>query len=465
MRRNQSLFMLAVSIWATGCGVEKVNSENTVEQINSTDGGGEAATDGGVADGGPAVTPPIEDPKCLWGETENADGVCGSEAISTNYVTNAEVALSGDGKTFVTSNTYRKSTNWLFRLSMYVLETGTWKMQQVEEHFPYDSIKDISISHDGDVVATVDGQYLEVFVRTAGVWQLSFLRKICSDYCQRNSVAVSADGLRIAVSEAGRNDLTGWISIFRRDTGTWTKEAELRAPNGDPNDAFGTALSFSEDGKTLAVSAIGEDGNGLSGPTDNSLFDSGAVYVFVEGAGTVKWSEAAYIKPEVIQTGDRFGISLALSYDGKTLAVGADGEDSVEKESGAAYVFEKRSMGWKEVAKLKAESPSEYDNFGRSLSLSGKAGYLLVGAPNDDSCGIGLNQVTVRNCAESGTAFLFRASANRWKPDGTLKSSESQVNALFGSSVSISSDGRVMLIAAERANRGFLFEWPLTVAQ
>ena len=83
---------------------------------------------------------------------------------------------------------------------------------------------------------------------------------------------------------------------------------------GDENfDDFGASMSLSEDGKTLAVGAPSSDANGLQ---------SGQVKIY-------GWDEAAL---NYKQFGDRlsggegddyFGISLSLSADGKTLAVGS----------------------------------------------------------------------------------------------------------------------------------------------
>ena len=63
------------------------------------------------------------------------------------------------------------------------------------------------------------------------------------------------------------------------------------------------------------------DGNQL----DNSLDQSGAVYVFTSQDGD-EWLQQSYIKAPNPDAGDGFGRSLDLY--GDTLAVGATGEDS-----------------------------------------------------------------------------------------------------------------------------------------
>lgn len=161
------------------------------------------------------------------------------------------------------------------------------------------------------------------------------------------SVALSADGNTMAISALGEDgnaagldgDPTsdsapdaGAVHLYRRDptTGGWTQQAYVKPFNTNANDYFGWKVALSGDGDTLAVSATQEDSNakGVDGnPIDNSVEDSGAVYVF--GFDAINgWTQRAYLKPTNTGAGDNFGASLALSAEGYTLAIGADGEDS-----------------------------------------------------------------------------------------------------------------------------------------
>jgi hypothetical protein len=57
---------------------------------------------------------------------------------------------------------------------------------------------------------------------------------------------------------------------------------------------------------------------------DNVAVRAGAVYVFVRSAGA--WRQQACIKASNPDLGDGFGTALALSADGRTLAVGSRGK-------------------------------------------------------------------------------------------------------------------------------------------
>jgi hypothetical protein len=94
----------------------------------------------------------------------------------------------------------------------------------------------------------------------------------------------------------------------------------LKATNAGAGDLFGYEVDFSRDGMFLAISAPGE-GSTNNDPLDNTAKCAGAVYVFENGAGS--WSEKAYLKADTPSELDVFGQSLSLDADGSTLAVGA----------------------------------------------------------------------------------------------------------------------------------------------
>ena len=96
----------------------------------------------------------------------------------------------------------------------------------------------------------------------------------------------------------------------------------VKASNTEAGDFFGQSVAVSADGDTLAIGASSEASNatGLGGnQSDNSANGAGAVYVFTRDAGV--WSQQAYVKASNTGAFDSFGVSVALSADGNTLAV------------------------------------------------------------------------------------------------------------------------------------------------
>ncbi|MFG1497819.1 FG-GAP repeat protein [Saccharospirillum sp. HFRX-1] len=67
-------------------------------------------------------------------------------------------------------------------------------------------------------------------------------------------------------------------------TDNWTDESYIKASNTDASDFFGTSLSLSGDGNTLAVGAPGEDSSatGINGDQapEKKASASGAVYLY-----------------------------------------------------------------------------------------------------------------------------------------------------------------------------------------
>ena len=102
----------------------------------------------------------------------------------------------------------------------------------------------------------------------------------------------------------------------------------------------------------MAVSAPQEDGKsrGINGNQEElGASEAGAVYFYTRSGTT--WTQQAYVKSSNSEASDEFGSSIALSQDGKTMLVGARGEDSGAKgvngnqadnsvrDAGAAYLF------------------------------------------------------------------------------------------------------------------------------
>ncbi len=179
------------------------------------------------------------------------------------------------------------------------------------------------------------------------------------------SAATGINGDQTSNAAAG----SGAVYVFTRTGTTWSQQAYVKASNTGANDLFGCSVALSADGSTLAVGAYGEDSaaTGINGDqTSNAAADSGAVYVFTRTGTT--WSQQAYVKASNTGAGDYFGISVALSADGSTLAVGALHEDSAATgingdqtsnaaaSSGAVYVFTRTGTTWSQQAYVKASN-------------------------------------------------------------------------------------------------------------
>jgi FG-GAP repeat len=148
--------------------------------------------------------------------------------------------------------------------------------------------------------------------------------------------------------------------------------------------------------------------------------------------------------------GDQFGMSVAVSGDGSTLAVGAPAEDSAltgvtpgsiddatagngATNSGAVYVFARIAGVWTQQAYVKASNTAASDAFGGALALSNDGNTLAVGA---------------RNQAGSGAAYVFARAAGAWTQQAFLKAANANANDLFGTAVALSADGGTLAVGA-----------------
>jgi len=285
----------------------------------------------------------------------------------------------------------------------------------------------------------------------------------------------------------------------------------FKASNTEANDWFGKTLAISGDGKTLAIAAYNEDnktagvvnherGDVFIDPPniDTTLKSFGAVYIFTRDTNGY-WSEQSYIKASNPGANDWFGKSLALSFDGNTLAVGATGEASpstfntvynistdfptpttdtiVKNNTGAAYIFKRTVINvpvsppttptttfkaniWSQQAYIKASNHDIGDVFGESISLSRDGKLLAIGAPGEDSDATGMSKTIVANnnaATNAGAVYVYiLGSNNNWGLDAYVKANNSAVvNATinsggrFGTSVSISGDGSTFAVGAE----------------
>ncbi|WP_192954723.1 beta strand repeat-containing protein [Gallaecimonas mangrovi] len=233
----------------------------------------------------------------------------------------------------------------------------------------------------------------------------------------------------------------------------------FKASNAGASDNFGKSVALSRDGSTMVVGAYEESGDASSttaSPNDNATY-AGAAYVFVKDSDG-NWSQSGYLKASNAGSGDEFGVSVAVSDDGATIAVGADLEDGDASStvanpndnalnSGAAYVFSKDSDGnWSQSAYIKASNAGQGDYFGLSLSLSSDGTELAVGAYLESGDASSTAASPNDNASDAGAAYVFSLSGSNWVQDAYLKASNAESSDYFGAAVSLSADGATLAV-------------------
>jgi len=250
-----------------------------------------------------------------------------------------------------------------------------------------------------------------------------------------HSCSISSDGTR-AIVAAHYDDATGGADsgaayIFVQDGSSWVQESKLVPSDSEADAQFGYSCSISSDGTRAIVGAHFDDATGG--------YNSGAAYVFTR-SGT-SWVQESKLVPSDSEAGARFGNSCSISSDGTRAIVGARLDDATGGlNSGAAYVFTRSGTSWAQEIKLVPSDSEVSAYFGNSCSISSDGTRAIVGAYLDDATG----------GANSGAAYVFTRSGTSWAQEIKLVPSDSEADAYFGQSCSISSDGTCAIVGAHQ---------------
>jgi hypothetical protein len=262
------------------------------------------------------------------------------------------------------------------------------------------------------------------------------------------SVKVPVDSLISAASKnyfilAQRADDSVRSTQYTLSNYSITKAMEfVKASNTGRGDQFGFSTKLSADGKTLAVGAPDEDGDGSV-----MAQDSGAVYLFAQGDDG-RWTQTAQLKAANTQPKVEFGFALALSADGKTLAVGAPKQGVDGKNSGGVYLFENKGEKWQQTAHLQGSNTHAGDYFGFALAFNADATTLAVGSPADDAATKGINNKRRAKSQNSGAVYLFKKAHSQWQQSAYIKASNTGEDDQFGYALALNTQGNTLAIGA-----------------
>src|SRR6202035_2938852 len=244
------------------------------------------------------------------------------------------------------------------------------------------------------------------------------------------AVAVTGDGTTIALTGGGK------VYVFAKHAAGWRRTAKLSVPSGT-SAGLGSGISISEQGTTIAT----------GGPSLDS--DRGSVYVLTRArsGGWTGQVGLSMLTASPGTAGDSLGDSVAMSEDGTTIVSGATG---VNHGQGATYTFTAGAHGWsseREAATLTASLSLATDDFGASVATSADGSTIVVGAPYE----------LLGPFRDAGAAFVFSKTASGWtsaKPIAELTAAQGQAGDGFGASVTISSDGKTIVVAAPEVTVG-----------
>ena len=256
------------------------------------------------------------------------------------------------------------------------------------------------------------------------------------------SLDVTAEGNIIVLGAPGSYNYTdrpGYVQVYslvsndEAGDDTWNQIGQDIIGEAD-GDEFGYSVSISEDGKTIAVGAI-----------KGAMYNLGYVRIYHHlGNDGTRWGQIGEDIDGELDYG-YFGVSVSLSADGSTIAIGAKYNDDNGDASGQVKVYRIDSEGssWERlVQSIYGDNAGDW--FGASVSLSPDGNTLAIGAPgyreDDDRPGY------VR-------AFSLESSLNTgsWIQIGQDIIGEANGDE-FGFSVSLSDDGKILAVGARDAD-------------
>jgi hypothetical protein len=257
------------------------------------------------------------------------------------------------------------------------------------------------------------------------------------------SVSLNSDGSTVAIGVPSARGGFGQVRVYNFDTGssTWIQVGS----NIDGKSQFdnsGYSVSLSSDGTTVA---IGAPNNATSGDTGD-----GTVRIYSFDSGSSTWTQVGGdIDGESEFGSDLSGISVSLSSNGSTVAIGAPFYYNNNYSSGRVriYRFETGTSTWSQVGS-DIDGENVNDQSGSSVSLSSDGSTVAIGAPRNEDNGRDSGHVRI---------YSFDSGSSTWTQMGSDIDGESSYD-YSGRSVSLSSDGSTVAIGAPFYDDGTNYE-------
>ncbi|HEX6850272.1 MAG TPA: hypothetical protein VF139_02610 [Candidatus Polarisedimenticolaceae bacterium] len=180
------------------------------------------------------------------------------------------------------------------------------------------------------------------------------------------SVAIRAGRIAMGAPYLAAEFLPGRVATFLRTSGGWVRGAEVRSPVGTPRDRFGRSVAL-------------VNGELLVGAPRDLVLSRGLLCTFrprTAPGGDETWeSTDVQLSPDAAPF-DRFG--FALETDGNRMVVGAPSAEP----GGRAWVYRLEQGRWVADRELVADVSPGFTLYGAKVGISGRT--VVVGAQLDD---------------------------------------------------------------------------------
>ena len=234
-------------------------------------------------------------------------------------------------------------------------------------------------------------------------------------------VSVDIKGETAVIGASGGNvgeEVVGAAYVFtQNEPPFWNQHTKLVAGDRGAGDQLGFAVAIGEN--EVIAGAPKHNAGGLS---------SGAAYIF-EQREDASWVESGKLSDGETASEDQFGVSVAIS--GNFAISGAQQDDDIAPNAGAAYIFERSGLLWLQRTKLTADDSKAGDLFGNAIAMDDKT--VIIGAPGVDDAG-----------PEAGAAYVFVQIGEEWIQQARLIGDDLEIFDRFGSAVAVHGDTAII---------------------
>ena len=291
------------------------------------------------------------------------------------------VSLSCDGSIIAIG---ASNNNNIGHVRIYENHGGVWSqigedIDGIQPQFFFG--RSVSLSCDGRVVAIgtntanvnspVSGQAC-VYRNQGGIWERvgNTINNTLGVNVLGTMVSLSNNGNVIAVGtsfDPGNGILSGNVRVFKNQGESWAQIGQ-DINNQMDGDQFAREISLSGDGKVIAVSSMFIN-------SDNERIGLVNVYEDQENESWAQIGETINGKMD----GDQFGRGLSLSDDGSVIAIGARFSNDNGLGAGQVRVFQNENAVWRQIGDdINGSMPG--DQFGVSVSLSADGNTVAIGS-------------------------------------------------------------------------------------
>ena len=239
------------------------------------------------------------------------------------------------------------------------------------------------------------------------------------------SVSLSSDGNTVAIGTPyndGSGFDAGQVRIYQWNGNVWVQKGS--DIDGEvSSDLSGYAVSLSSDGNTVAIGARENDGGG---------FNAGHVRIY-QWSGGIWVQKGSDIDGEAVL--DNSGISVSLSADGNTVAIGAYWNDGGGTDAGHVRIYQWNNNAWiQKGSDIDGEATDDWSGYSVSLGSDGNS--VAIGARFNDGAG-----------SSAGHVRIYQWNGSGWLQKGNDIEGESP-GGQSGYSVSMNSAGTTVATSA-----------------